>query len=163
MGVTGVFIRCTNGTLWIPITKKSFWRTNETPRGVSFETCCRCRGDVLMGPSCYILLRCRQDAPIRRHVYIPLRSLGDVSPRRWPAISLGCTKRRRYNFILTSCYLGDPQVYLLLLSFFQVVKKELNILVKINHAVDTTIFSMLLYAQRKCKTWYISKSLAFSG
>ena len=51
----------------------------------------------------------------------------------------------------------DPQLLLLLLlllllSLFQVGTKYLKILIKNNHPVDTTIVSMLLYAQRKCKT-----------
>ena len=44
--------------------------------GVSFETCLRRRGDVMMGRRCYVFLRRRYDAPQRR--------LGDVpSRRRW--------------------------------------------------------------------------------
>ena len=52
--------------------------------GVSFETCLRRRGDVMMGRRCYILLRRRCDAPIRPRRDAPLRRLGGVpSRRRW--------------------------------------------------------------------------------
>ena len=52
--------------------------------GVSFETCLRRRGDVMMGRRCYVLLRRRYDVPIRRRRDAPLRRLGDVpSIRRW--------------------------------------------------------------------------------
>ena len=52
--------------------------------GVSFETCLRPRGDVMMGRCCYVLLRRRYDVPIRRLGDAPLRRLGDVpSRRRW--------------------------------------------------------------------------------
>ena len=42
--------------------------------GVSFETCLRRRGDVLMGR--------HHDIPIRRREDVPLRRLGDVPLRR---------------------------------------------------------------------------------
>ena len=52
--------------------------------GVSFKTYSRRRGDVMMGPRCYVLLRRRYDVPIRRLGDTPLRRLGDVlSRRRW--------------------------------------------------------------------------------
>ena len=52
--------------------------------GVSFETCLRRRGDVMMGRHCYVLLRRHYDVPIRRHRDAPLRHLGDVPSRhRW--------------------------------------------------------------------------------
>ena len=52
--------------------------------GVSFETCLRRRGDVMMGRCCNVLLRRRYDVPIRRRGDAPLRRLGDVpSRRRW--------------------------------------------------------------------------------
>ena len=44
--------------------------------GVSFETCLRRRGDVMMGRRCYVLLRRRYDVPIRRLRDVPSR-------RRW--------------------------------------------------------------------------------
>ena len=50
--------------------------------GVSFETCLRRRGDVMMGRRCYVLLRRRYDVPIRRRRDAPLRRLGDVPSRR---------------------------------------------------------------------------------
>ena len=50
--------------------------------GVSFETCFRRHGDVLMGPHCYVLLRHRHKVPIRCCGEIPLRRLGDVVPGR---------------------------------------------------------------------------------
>ena len=62
-------------------TEMSRWRTNETSLGVSFETCFRRSGDVLMGRCYYILLRRHQDFPIRRCGGIPLRHLGVVPPR----------------------------------------------------------------------------------
>ena len=49
--------------------------------GVSFETCLRRRGDVMMGRRCYVLLRRRYDVPIRRRRDTPLRRLGDVPSR----------------------------------------------------------------------------------
>ena len=65
-----------NGTSWI--------RTTETSLGVSFKTCLRRRGDVMMGRRCYVLLRRRYDVPIRRRGDAPLRRLGGVpSRRRW--------------------------------------------------------------------------------
>ena len=52
--------------------------------GVSFETCLRRRGDVLMGRRCYVLLRRRHEVPIRRRGDVPLRRLGDFPTRsRW--------------------------------------------------------------------------------
>ena len=50
--------------------------------GVSFKTCLRRRGDVMMGRRCYVLLRRRYDVPIRRRRDARLRRLGDVSLRR---------------------------------------------------------------------------------
>ena len=50
--------------------------------GVSFETCLRRRGDVMVGRRCYVLLRRRYDVPIRRRRDAPLRRLGDVPSRR---------------------------------------------------------------------------------
>ena len=50
--------------------------------GVSFKTCLRRRGDVMMGRHCYVLLRRRDDVPIRRRGDAPLRRLGDVLSRR---------------------------------------------------------------------------------
>ena len=49
---------------------------------VSFETCLRRLGDVLMGRRCYLLLRRYQNVPIRRRGDAPLKPLGDVPPRR---------------------------------------------------------------------------------
>ena len=52
--------------------------------GVSFKTCLRCRGDVMMERRCYVLLRRRYGVPIRCRGDAPLRRLGDVpSRRRW--------------------------------------------------------------------------------
>ena len=52
--------------------------------GVSFKTCFRSRGDVMMGRRCYVLLRRRYGVPIRRLGDAPLKGLGDVpSRRRW--------------------------------------------------------------------------------
>ena len=50
--------------------------------GVSFETCLRRRGDVMMGRCCNVLLRRRYDIPIRRRGDAPLRRLGDIPSRR---------------------------------------------------------------------------------
>ena len=49
--------------------------------GVSFKTCLRRRGDVMVGRRCYVLLRRRYDVPIRRRRDAPLRRLGDVPSR----------------------------------------------------------------------------------
>ena len=52
--------------------------------GVSFKTCLRRRGDVILVHRCYVLLTRRYDAPIRRRRDAPLRRLDDVpSRRRW--------------------------------------------------------------------------------
>ena len=51
--------------------------------GVSFETCLRRRGDVLMGR--------HHDIPIRRREDVPLRRLGDVPLRRRWVFHLRCT------------------------------------------------------------------------
>ena len=52
--------------------------------GVSFETCLRRRGNVLMGHRCYVPLRRRCDVPIRHRGAVPLRRLGEFpSRRRW--------------------------------------------------------------------------------
>ena len=59
--------------------------------GVSFETCLRRHGDVLMGRRCYVLLRRRHDVPIRRRGDVPLRRLGDVPTRRRWVFHLGRT------------------------------------------------------------------------
>ena len=61
------------------------WDLQETLLSVSFETCLKRRGDVLMGRHCYVLLRRGYDVPIRRRGDLPLRRLGDVPSRR-----LGC-------------------------------------------------------------------------
>ena len=50
--------------------------------GVSFKTCLRRRGDVMMERRCYVLLRRRYDVLIRRRRDAPLRCLGDVPSRR---------------------------------------------------------------------------------
>ena len=59
--------------------------------GVSFETCLRRHGDVLMGRRCYVLLRRRYNVPIRRQGDVPLTCLGDVPLRRRWLFHLGCT------------------------------------------------------------------------
>ena len=52
--------------------------------GVSFKTCLRRRGNVMMGRRCYVLLRRRYDVPIRCRGDAPRTRLGDVpSRRRW--------------------------------------------------------------------------------
>ena len=51
---------------------------------VSFETCLRRRGDVLMGRHYYVLLKRRYYVPIRRCWDVLLKRLGDLPPRsRW--------------------------------------------------------------------------------
>ena len=73
-----------NKTSWRRTTETSWRRYNETSLGVSFETCLRRCGDVIMGCRCYVLLRGRYDVPIRRGRDARLRRLGDVpSKRRW--------------------------------------------------------------------------------
>ena len=57
--------------------------------GVSFETCLRRRGDVLMGCHCNVLLRRRHDVSIRRRGDVPPRSLGDVPTRHLWVFHLG--------------------------------------------------------------------------
>ena len=49
--------------------------------GVSFKTCLRLRGDVMMGRRCCVLLRRRYDVSIRRRRDAPLTRLGDVPSR----------------------------------------------------------------------------------
>ena len=52
--------------------------------GVSFETCLRRFGDVLIGRGCYVLFRRRHEVPIRPCGDVPLRRLVDVPSRhRW--------------------------------------------------------------------------------
>ena len=86
-GVTGDVVetqRLTNGTSRICITEMSFWRTTEKSLDVSFETCLRRRGDVLMGRRYYVLLKRRYYVPIRRCGDVLLKRLGDLPPRsRW--------------------------------------------------------------------------------
>ena len=69
--------RRTDGTLWI--------RSAEMLLGVSFGTCLRRCGDILMGRQHYILLR--------SHHYIKTlwRRLGDVPPRRCWVFHFRCT------------------------------------------------------------------------
>ena len=50
--------------------------------GVSFETCLRRRGDVLMGRRHYVPMGRHHDIPIRRREDVPLRRLGGVPLRR---------------------------------------------------------------------------------
>ena len=83
--------------------------------GVSFETCLRRRGDVLMGRRFYVLLRSRYDIPIRRPGDVPVRRLGVVpSKRRW-LFHLGRTSdvagryrvtslRRRHDVLMPGGY-----------------------------------------------------------
>ena len=59
--------------------------------GVSFETCLRRRGDVLMGRLFYVLLRRHYDVPIRCRGDVPLTRLGDVPSRRRWVLHLGHT------------------------------------------------------------------------
>ena len=62
----------------------SWSRTTETSLDVSFKTCLRRRGDVMMRRRCYVLLRRHYDVLIRRRGDASLRCLGDVpSRRRW--------------------------------------------------------------------------------
>ena len=76
--------------------------------GVSFETCLRRRGDVLMGR--------HHDIPIRRREDVPLRRLGDVPLRRRWVLHLRRTcdvagtyketsLRRRHDVLLPGGYL----------------------------------------------------------
>ena len=70
--------------MWIRTTETSWWRTNETLLGVSFETCLRHREDIPMRRRYYALLRYPHDVPIRCYGDVLLRRLGDVpSRRRW--------------------------------------------------------------------------------
>ena len=95
---------------WIRTAETIWWRTAETLLGVSFETYLRRHGDVLMRRRHYVPLRRGHDLPIRRREDVPLRRLDDVPMRRhgcfiWDvsAMSLGHTKRRRYDVATTSC------------------------------------------------------------
>ena len=95
---------------WIRTAETIWWRTAETLLGVSFETYLRRHGDVLMRRRHYVPLRRGHDIPIRRREDVPLRRLDDVPLRRhgcfiWDvsAMSLGHTKRRRYDVATTSC------------------------------------------------------------
>ena len=88
-----------NGTSWIRTTETSWWHTAETSLGVSFQTCLRRHGDVLMGGRCYVLLRRHHDISIRRHRDVPLSHLGDVPTRRRWVFHLGhiCHVARTYR------------------------------------------------------------------
>ena len=88
-----------NGTSWIRTTETSWWHTAEMSLGVSFQTCLRRHGDVLMGGRCYVLLRRHHDIPIRRHRDVPLSHLGDVPTRRRWVFHLGhiCHVARTYR------------------------------------------------------------------
>ena len=79
--------------------------------GVSFETCLRRRGDVLMGRRHYVPMGRHHDIPIRRREDVPLRRLGDVPLRRHWVFHLRRTcdvtgtyretsLRRRYDVLL---------------------------------------------------------------
>ena len=92
-----------NGTSWI--------RSTETSLGVSFETCLRRHGDVLMGSCHYVPLRRHHNILIRRREDVPLRRLGDVPLRRRWVFHLRRTcdiigmytetsLRRRYDVLL---------------------------------------------------------------
>ena len=80
-----------NGTSWICTTETSWWDITEMSLDVSFETCLRGRGDVLMGRRCFVFLRCFHDVPIKRSGDVSLRRLGDVPPRRRWVFHLRCT------------------------------------------------------------------------
>ena len=69
----------------------SWWSTNETSLGVSFETCLRRCEDVLMRRCRYVLLRSHHDVPIKCCGDISLRRLDDVSSRRRWVFHLRCT------------------------------------------------------------------------
>ena len=79
--------------------------------GVSFETCLRRRGDVLIGRRYYVLLRRYHDAPLRCRGDVSLRHLRDVpTRRRWvfdlrrtcdvPGMYRETSLPRRYNVFL---------------------------------------------------------------
>ena len=80
--VIGCFIWDLQETSWIRTTEMSSWRTRETSLGVLFETCLRCRENVLMRHCFSILLRRRPDVPIRCRGDVPLRRLNDIPSRR---------------------------------------------------------------------------------
>ena len=74
--------RRSKGRSWRRTTETSWWRTTDTSLGVSFGTCLRRRGDVMIGRRCYVLFRSRHDVPIRRRGDVLLRRLVDVPSRR---------------------------------------------------------------------------------
>ena len=65
--------------------------------GVSFETCLRRRGDVLMGRRHYVPMGRHHDIPIRRREDVPLRRLGDVPLRRRWVFSFETYLRRNWD------------------------------------------------------------------
>ena len=79
--------------------------------GVSFETCLRRRGDILIECHCYVLLRRHHEVLIRHGGDIPLRRIGDAPWRRCWVFHLRCIcdvagtyretfLRRRYYVLL---------------------------------------------------------------
>ena len=57
---------------WWRSTEETSISTTDTSICVSFETCLRFRGEVLIGGRCYVLLRHCHDVSIRRHGHVPL-------------------------------------------------------------------------------------------
>ena len=91
---------CTNGTSWIRTTETPRWRTTEVSIVVSFETCLRRRGDVLMWRYCYVVSMFQWDTVETYHNETSLRrsietSLGVLFEtflwRRWDVKRDVCT------------------------------------------------------------------------
>ena len=100
--------------------------------GVSFETCLRRRGDVMVGCRCYVLLRRRYDVPIRLRREAPQTCLGNVPSRRRCVFHLRRTcdvagtyremsLRRRHNVLMPG---GLSNFDSLSLSFFSISRSN---------------------------------------
>ena len=80
-----------NKMSWRRTTETPWRRSIETSLGISFESCLRRCGDVMVGRLCYVLFLCRYGVSIRRRGDAPLRCLGDVPSRRRWVFHLRCT------------------------------------------------------------------------
>ena len=102
---------------------KPWWCTTETSLGVSFETCLRDRGDVLIRRRHYVPMRRHHDVPIRRREYVPLRRYGDVPLTRCWAF----TFRHTFHVTGTNRETSLPRCQDILLpgGFFQKSKFEI--------------------------------------
>ena len=109
--------RCTNGTSWIRTTETPRWRTTEASFVVSFETCLRRRGDVLMWRYCYVVSMFHRDV-----VGCPIWDI--------PVTSLGRKERHLYDVATMSCCrvesIALPNRRLLLLYQLLLLSKDVD-------------------------------------